>query len=102
MPLRAIMVCAALIAVGQVAAKPPAAPASTPSAPVMQSPASAPRLVEKGRYVNRDGVLVHSPSHTDTGVPPAGASAQCADGGFSFSQHRRGTCSHHGGVIRWI
>jgi hypothetical protein len=25
----------------------------------------------------------------------------CADGTYSFSQHRRGTCSHHGGVARW-
>ncbi|WP_202630539.1 DUF3761 domain-containing protein [Deinococcus alpinitundrae] len=29
---------------------------------------------------------------------PAGAPAQCRDGSDSFSTHRRGTCSHHGGV----
>ncbi|WP_161884338.1 DUF3761 domain-containing protein [Deinococcus alpinitundrae] len=29
---------------------------------------------------------------------PAGASAQCRDGSYSFSTHWRGTCSHHGGV----
>jgi hypothetical protein len=34
--------------------------------------------------------------------PPAGATAQCRDGTYSFSQHRRGTCSHHGGVARWL
>lgn len=28
----------------------------------------------------------------------AGVSAQCRDGTYSFSQSRRGTCSHHGGV----
>ena len=33
---------------------------------------------------------------------PAGATAQCRDGSYSFSQHRRGTCSHHGGVAHWI
>jgi hypothetical protein len=33
---------------------------------------------------------------------PAGASAQCRDGSYSFSQHRRGTCSHHGGVALWM
>ena len=36
-----------------------------------------------------------------TGVP-AGATAQCRDGSYSFSQHRQGTCSHHGGVSRWL
>jgi hypothetical protein len=33
---------------------------------------------------------------------PAGASAKCRDGTYSFSQHRRGTCSHHGGVGSWL
>lgn len=31
----------------------------------------------------------------------AGASAICNDGSWSYSQHRRGTCSHHGGVNWW-
>ena len=35
-------------------------------------------------------------------APPAGATAQCRDGTYSFSQHRSGTCSHHGGVARWL
>jgi hypothetical protein len=25
-----------------------------------------------------------------------------ADGTYSFSQSRRGTCSHHGGVAKWL
>ncbi|MGW8555464.1 DUF3761 domain-containing protein [Streptomyces tubercidicus] len=33
---------------------------------------------------------------------PAGASAQCNDGTYSHSQHRRGTCSHHHGVATWL
>lgn len=33
---------------------------------------------------------------------PAGATAQCRDGTYSFSQHRSGTCSRHGGVSRWL
>jgi hypothetical protein len=36
------------------------------------------------------------------GSPPVGATAQCRDGTYSFSQHRQGTCSHHGGVARWL
>jgi hypothetical protein len=34
--------------------------------------------------------------------PPTGATAICNDGSYSFSQHRRGTCSSHGGVREFI
>src|SRR5262249_33210025 len=27
--------------------------------------------------------------------------ARCRDGSYSYSAHRRGTCSHHGGVAIW-
>ncbi len=33
---------------------------------------------------------------------PSGVSAVCRDGSYSYSQHRRGTCSHHGGVAFWV
>jgi hypothetical protein len=33
---------------------------------------------------------------------PPGATAQCRDGTYSFSQHHSGTCSHHGGVAQWL
>ncbi len=33
---------------------------------------------------------------------PAGATARCHDGTYSFSQHHSGTCSHHGGVAAWL
>jgi len=36
------------------------------------------------------------------GAPPPGATAQCQDGTYSFSQHRSGTCSYHGGVAVWL
>jgi hypothetical protein len=29
------------------------------------------------------------------------ATATCKDGTTSYSAHRRGTCSHHGGVKTW-
>ncbi len=49
-------------------------------------------------YVNSSGQVVHSPTC-------AGAAghheAICRDGSESHSEHRRGTCSHHGGVARW-
>jgi hypothetical protein len=54
-----------------------------------------------GTYVNSTGSTVCSPYASPSG-PPAGATAQCADGSYSFSQHRQGTCSGHGGVSRWL
>lgn len=33
---------------------------------------------------------------------PDGATATCRDGTYSYSQHRSGTCSHHGGVEDWF
>lgn len=33
---------------------------------------------------------------------PAGATAICRDGTYSFSQSRSGTCSSHGGVLRFL
>lgn len=50
-------------------------------------------------YINVDNNKVQSPTYYDS--VPAGASARCGDGTYSFSQHRRGTCSHHGGVSTW-
>jgi|GEM_PF-3201779 len=51
-------------------------------------------------YVNVSGNLVHRPMFSAT--QPPGATAQCADGSWSFSQHRRGTCNYHGGVRHWL
>lgn len=31
-----------------------------------------------------------------------GARAECIDGTFSFSTQNSGTCSHHGGVLKWL
>lgn len=51
-------------------------------------------------YTNVDGETVHSPAFAPS--VPAGASAICKDGTYSFSQNRRGTCSGHGGVASWL
>ena len=72
-----------------------------------QQPSSAPQpdersLVEHGSYINSDGKMVHKPAHSKSGKKPADATAQCADGSYSFSKHHRGTCSGHGGVVEWF
>jgi hypothetical protein len=53
-----------------------------------------------GTYVNSKGQTVQRPENCSG--PPGGATAQCRDGTYSFSQSRRGTCSHHGGVAIWL
>lgn len=53
-------------------------------------------------YVNSKGQWVPSPTRSLSNKPPAGATARCRDGTYSFSRSRRGTCSHHGGVARWL
>jgi hypothetical protein len=60
------------------------------------------QLVSHRHYKATNGNTVHSPSMTKGDVAPAGASAKCRDGSWSFSQSRRGTCSHHGGVGNWL
>ncbi|MFN8027122.1 MAG: DUF3761 domain-containing protein [Acidimicrobiia bacterium] len=54
-----------------------------------------------GGYTNSVGNYVCSPYSSPSG-PPAGATAQCRDGTYSFSQNRSGTCSGHGGVAQWL
>ncbi len=59
-----------------------------------------PSYAPNGTYTNTTGNEVPRPYIAPT--RPAGASAQCRDGSYSFSQSRRGTCSHHGGVASWF
>jgi peptidoglycan hydrolase-like protein with peptidoglycan-binding domain len=57
-------------------------------------------VTSPGYYKNVSGNSVLRPGYSSKGIP-AGATAQCGDGTFSFSLSHRGTCSHHGGVARW-
>jgi hypothetical protein len=74
---------------------PTAIPTSIPSVQTQSS-----GLSNDNYYTNVDGNEVHSPAYSDS--VPDGASAICGDGTYSFSQNRRGTCSHHGGVAQWL
>ena len=53
-----------------------------------------------GTYENSAGNIVCKPYESPT--QPAGATAKCGDGSYSFSESRSGTCSHHGGVAVWL
>jgi hypothetical protein len=69
--------------------------------PTTQSQPQA-TLPQPSYYTNSSGNTVQSPTKSQDGSVPAGASARCRDGTYSFSQSRRGTCSHHGGVANWL
>jgi hypothetical protein len=89
---------------------------STTAAPVTTVPATTPTTTATTRpktsttkasssssgngYTNVDGN--HVPSPVAAPSAPAGATAQCGDGTYSFSQNHSGTCSHHGGVAHWL
>jgi len=85
-------------------------PSQAPSASQSQPPAATnsgtkpnqpkPNCTSNGTYVNSKGQTVPRPENCS--APPKGASAQCRDGTYSFSKSRRGTCSHHGGVAKWL
>lgn len=88
---------------------PPPAPTKVitsvpPPAPVIAPPAPTPPAVAPSSgdntYVNSDGNTIQSPTYYNSA--PSGASAHCRDGTYSFSQHRSGTCSGHGGVSSWL
>jgi hypothetical protein len=59
-----------------------------------------PNCTSNGTYVNSKGQTVPRPENCS--APPKDATAQCRDGTYSFSKSRRGTCSHHGGVAKWL
>ena len=54
----------------------------------------------RGYYTNVDGNRIPRPHYSNS--TPSGATAICWDGTYSYSAHRRGTCSHHGGVKVWL
>lgn len=70
----------------------------------------------RGYYQNSDGQCIPDPSAGGGGGapgpgfvggggnsgPPPGATAVCRDGEYSYSTHRSGTCSGHGGVRTWL
>ena len=61
---------------------------------------ATPALAVSNYYINSKGNLVHIPVNQP--VIPKGATAQCKDLTYSFSQSRRGTCSGHKGVLKWL
>jgi hypothetical protein len=84
----------------QAAIAPPVQQAPVVQAPVQAAPPNDAANCGGDYYINSDGNCVHRPEQAP--AAPAGATAKCGDGTYSFSQHRSGTCSHHGGVAEWL
>ncbi|WP_116267996.1 DUF3761 domain-containing protein [Mycobacterium marinum] len=85
--LRVVLTAAAITAAPAVLAAPAYANPTTPSPPC---------------YIASSGDCVPYPQQG--GSQPPGATAQCADGSWSFSEHPHsgGTCHGHGGVQRYL
>jgi hypothetical protein len=88
-----------------IVAPPPTTTVAPPPPVTTHAAAPAPQTHTQAacgadQYRNVDGVCVNRPVAAPG--PPAGATAKCKDGTYSFSQHRSGTCSGHGGVAVWL
>jgi hypothetical protein len=46
------------------------------------------------------GCVTTAPQPQQPQQPPP--TAVCRDGSYSYSAHRSGTCSYHGGVAQWL
>lgn len=75
-------------------------PSPSAQSPVDHTAAHPSYARDSSYYTNSEGIRVHSPEYAPR--PPADATARCEDGSYSFSLHRQGTCSHHGGVADWL
>jgi hypothetical protein len=70
------------------------------AAPSTRAAVVAPATPAGKTYTNVNGNKIPVP--TSAAARPAGATAQCNDGTYSFSQHHQGSCSHHGGVAEFF
>lgn len=80
-----------LVAAGLIGSVTLIAPAMVATAPTVLASCSS------SEYENVDGDCIPLPNGDSSG-----ASAQCEDGSYSYSTHRSGTCSGHGGVDQWL
>jgi Protein of unknown function (DUF3761) len=92
------LVCVVTLATVFFASLSAQVPQPSPTPPQPQKSQS--KCEDTGTYMNSKGETTKRPENCSSA--PQGATAQCRDGSYSFSQSRRGTCSHHGGVAKWL
>lgn len=92
------------------ATSPSATPAPAPSTPRTRvqptSPTLPAQVPEQSPARTRSEAKSQAPSARGSGKAedndPREAIAQCRDGLYSHAKHRRGACSRHGGVSKWM
>jgi hypothetical protein len=101
-PMFFVRRCVSILALATILLASLSAQTAQPSLtqPTQQQPQKQSKCTDNGTYVNSKGDTVKRPENCT--AAPQGATAQCRDGSYSFSQSRRGTCSHHGGVAKWL
>ena len=92
-----VFLCQQVVPQTQPSSQPSGSPTASSSD---QHKQKQPTCTNNGTYVNSKGQTVKRPENCSSA--PKGATAQCRDGTYSFSQSRPGTCSHHGGVAKWL
>jgi hypothetical protein len=97
-PVTSVEPTASPVVKPSVTVQPKPTPTATPKPTA--TPSQSTTLSNDNYYTNSGGNEVHSPAYSNN--IPSGATAICGDGTYSFSQSRRGTCSHHGGVSQWL
>lgn len=101
-PLSVVLLALALLSQQVIpqTQSPPQSNGGSPTTGSTKAGKSKVHCSDRGTYVNSKGQTVRRPENCSG--PPDGATAQCHDGSYSFSRSRRGTCSHHGGVAKWL
>jgi serine/threonine protein kinase, bacterial len=84
-----------------LSASPSNSPAASPSPSPSPSPTPSPSPVAAATAAPAPVVAPPPPQDPYAAATAAGASAVCADGTWSYSKSRSGTCSSHGGVHWW-
>jgi hypothetical protein len=78
--------------------------AAKPATPAAAAPAAAAAPVAKAAVPAAAPAATSTTTGSGAGVSSdaTGAIAQCKDGSYSHSKSRRGACSRHGGVAKWM
>lgn len=97
--LGAVILVAVAIAQGNTSSSSPPAPTATATPVAIATSVATPTAVPKPTA--KPAPPPPTSGFNKTAAKAAGATAICRDGSWSYSAHRSGTCSRHGGVYWW-
>ena len=76
--------------------------AAAPAAMAAPTAAPTPMMAAKPAKAAKPAMAASAPAMAPTGAAPAGATGLCKDGTYTMSKTHSGSCSHHGGVAKWL